>query len=151
LRAKREVLWKWDLIIVIRGASQARDQFDSLACLTLSISLMSRVFNVSDDFGKLLLQGWVCGQTRFPLRIVSHNHNLKTPSDQTCLAEGCRGIPLLRSPEGHTPITWFCTSCKGDGSDESSPSSVPPNFLIRNSPWPRRWSESIGTATSLFT
>lgn len=49
----------------------------------------------------------------------SHSLNLKTLSDQTCLAEGCRGIPLLRSPERHTPITWFCTSCKGDGSCKS--------------------------------
>jgi len=31
------------------------------------------------------------------------------------MAEGCHGIPLLRSPEGHNPVTWFCTSCKGDG------------------------------------
>ncbi|KAI0285069.1 hypothetical protein BGY98DRAFT_450964 [Russula aff. rugulosa BPL654] len=57
---------------------------------------MSKVFNVSDDFGKLLLEGW-------------------TPSDLTCPAESCRGIPLLRSPDGHNPVTWFCTSCKGDG------------------------------------
>jgi hypothetical protein len=26
--------------------------------------VMSMVFNVSDDFGKLLLEGWVCEQSR---------------------------------------------------------------------------------------
>ncbi|KAN0124521.1 hypothetical protein V8E52_002170 [Russula decolorans] len=66
---------------------------------------MSMVFNVSDDFGKLLLEGW-------------------TPADLTCPTEGCRGIPLLRSPEGHNPITWFCTSCKGDGTRDSAGQSL---------------------------
>ena len=84
---------------------------------------MSKVFNVSDDFGKLLLEGWVCEQLDF--LTSSRSHNLKTPSDLTCPAESCRGIPLLRSPDGHNPVTWFCTSCKGDGSGSLSPSSVP--------------------------
>lgn len=56
---------------------------------------------------------------RLDLLPSSRSHILKTPSDQTCPAEGCHGI-LLRSPEGRYPVTWFCTSCRGDGSGESS-------------------------------
>lgn len=84
--------------------------------------------------------------------LSSRSHNLKTPSDLTCPAEGCRGIPLLRSPEEHNPVTWFCTSCKGDGSGGSfTLVSACLTFRLRNSPRPRRWSESVGTATSLVT
>ena len=112
--------------------------------------VMSMVFNVSDDFGKLLLEGWVCEQSR--LSSFKSSHNLKTPSDLTCIAEGCRGIPLLRSPEGHNPVTWFCTSCKGDGSGESfALVSACLTFRLCNSPQPQHWSESIGAATPLFT
>ena len=82
----------------------------------------------------------------------SRSHVLKTPSDLTCPAEGCRGIPLLRSPEGHNPVTWFCTSCKGDGSGESfALTRVYLTFRLRNSPRPWRCSEPVGTATPLFT
>ncbi|KAH9963219.1 hypothetical protein BC827DRAFT_1129130 [Russula dissimulans] len=56
---------------------------------------MSQVIDISDNFGKLLLGGW-------------------TLSDRTCPTEGCRGIPLLRSPEGQIPATWFCPNCGGD-------------------------------------
>jgi hypothetical protein len=82
----------------------------------------------------------------------SRSHNLKTPSDLTCPAEGCRSIPLLRSPEVHNPATWFCTSCKGDGSGESfALISACLTFRLCNSPSPRHWSESVGTATPFFT
>lgn len=57
---------------------------------------MSKVINVSDNLGKLLLDGW-------------------TPSDRTCPVEECRGVPLLRSPEGRGLVTWFCPSCEGNG------------------------------------
>ncbi|KAI9448336.1 hypothetical protein H4582DRAFT_81028 [Lactarius indigo] len=57
---------------------------------------MSKVINVSDKLGKLLLDGW-------------------TPCDRTCPVEECRGVPLLRSPEGRVLVTWFCPSCEGNG------------------------------------
>ncbi|KAH8999411.1 hypothetical protein EDB92DRAFT_1790271 [Lactarius akahatsu] len=60
---------------------------------------MSKVINVSDNLGKLLLDGW-------------------TPSDRTCPVEECRGVPLLRSPEGRGLVTWFCPSCEGNGTGE---------------------------------
>ncbi|KAH9050102.1 hypothetical protein EDB84DRAFT_1631236 [Lactarius hengduanensis] len=60
---------------------------------------MSKVINVSDNLGKLLLGGW-------------------TPSDRTCPVEECGGVPLLRSPEGRGLVTWFCPSCEGDGTGE---------------------------------
>ncbi|KAI0301838.1 hypothetical protein B0F90DRAFT_1715778 [Multifurca ochricompacta] len=58
---------------------------------------MSRVINVSNKLGSLLLEGW-------------------TLSDRTCPVEGCRGVPLLHSPEKRDSVTWFCPSCEGDGS-----------------------------------
>ncbi|KAH9062046.1 hypothetical protein EDB87DRAFT_1560067 [Lactarius vividus] len=58
---------------------------------------MSKVINVSDKLGKLLLDGW-------------------TLSDRTCPVEECRGVPLLRSERGLE--TWFCPSCEGNGTGE---------------------------------
>lgn len=55
---------------------------------------MSKVINVSDNWGKLLLDGW-------------------SLSDRTCPAKGCHAIPLLRSPEGRD-LVWFCPSCESN-------------------------------------
>ncbi|KAH9999455.1 hypothetical protein BJV77DRAFT_977321 [Russula vinacea] len=99
---------------------------------------MSRVFNVSNDLGKFLLEGW-------------------TPSDQTCPAEGCHGISL-RSPEGRNPVTWFCTSCRGDGSAHgglsqseqqhpSSPSLASSTHYSRSSTPPTEESHDPGSIT----
>ncbi|KAI0002956.1 hypothetical protein BJV74DRAFT_814414 [Russula compacta] len=76
---------------------------------------MSKVINISDVFGKRLLQGW-------------------TPSDRTCLAEECCRIPLLRSPDGHNPVTWFCPSCEGDGSIRDSGPGQPEQQHSSRSP-----------------
>ncbi|KAI0269284.1 hypothetical protein BC834DRAFT_621725 [Gloeopeniophorella convolvens] len=57
---------------------------------------MATVINVSDKFGKFLLDGW-------------------SISDRTCPAEGCSAVPLLRSPGSHASLTWFCPHCEGDG------------------------------------
>ncbi|KAF8271747.1 hypothetical protein EI94DRAFT_518708 [Lactarius quietus] len=72
---------------------------------------MSKVINISDDLGKLLLDGW-------------------TLSDRTCPAKGCRAVPLMRSPEGRD-LFWFCPSCEtnflnpGPGHSESQQPSSP--------------------------
>lgn len=61
------MLWKrGNLITVIRGRGASpvkRRQLRLLSSPPCRI-VMSMVFNVSDDFGKLLLEGWVCQQSR---------------------------------------------------------------------------------------
>ncbi|KAH9978085.1 hypothetical protein BGW80DRAFT_1285726 [Lactifluus volemus] len=116
---------------------------------------MSKVINVSDNLGKLLLEGW-------------------TPSDRSCLVEGCCRIPLLRSPEGHDPVIWFCPSCEDDGnvrdpgpsrsepqqqpsspslasSTHYSPASTPPTEISHEArspllPYPRRQQSDFASA-----
>ncbi|EIM88276.1 uncharacterized protein STEHIDRAFT_95335 [Stereum hirsutum FP-91666 SS1] len=53
---------------------------------------MSRVINVSSKLGEYMLQGWVL-------------------TDKSC--PKC-SIPLMRSPDGRTPQTWFCANCEGN-------------------------------------
>jgi len=99
---------------------------------------MSRVINVSNDLGKRLLEGW-------------------TPSDRTCPAETCRGIPLLSSPAGCLPVTWFCPSCEGDGSVRdpsqsemqrpSSPSLSSSTHYSRHSTPPTEESHDLSSPT----
>ncbi|KAH7922460.1 hypothetical protein BV22DRAFT_1131426 [Leucogyrophana mollusca] len=58
---------------------------------------MSRVINV---LGEYMLKGWVL-------------------TDNICPESGCRGCPLMRSPSGTTPVTFFCASCdRGTGVSE---------------------------------
>ncbi|KAI9466716.1 hypothetical protein BJY52DRAFT_1111219 [Lactarius psammicola] len=75
---------------------------------------MSKVINVSDKLGKLLLDGW-------------------SPSDRTCPVEECRGVPLLRSPQGRGLVTWFCPSCEGDGTGDHSESQQPSSPSLTSS------------------
>jgi hypothetical protein len=108
----------------IRGWRRGLDAHFTALRVVLVISgySMSQVINVSDNLGKLLLEGWVCEQNRAKFSpFDAFSWFSKVPSDRTCQAEGCRGIPLLRSPEGRDPVTWFCPSCEGDGSGKSPP------------------------------
>jgi len=101
---------------------------------------MSKVINISDNFGKLLLEGW-------------------TLSDRTCPTEGCRGIPLLHSPEGRNPIAWLCPNCDGDegirnpdpGQSEhqhpSSPSLASSTHYSRSSTPPTEESHGLSSPT----
>jgi uncharacterized Zn finger protein (UPF0148 family) len=97
---------------------------------------MSTVINVSDNLGKLLLDGW-------------------TLSDRTCPAKGCRAIPLLRSPEG--PELWLCPSCESnvidpgpslsDSQQPSSPSLGPSTHYSRSSTPPTEDADVPGSPT----
>ncbi|KAI9510475.1 hypothetical protein F5148DRAFT_583701 [Russula earlei] len=103
---------------------------------------MSRAISVPEDPRKPLLGGWI-------------------PSDQTCQAEGCCGIPLLRSPEGLLPVIWFCPNCEGDGSDRnpdpgqseqqhpSSPSLASSTHYSRSSTPPTEESHASSSAFAL--
>jgi hypothetical protein len=70
LRVKRGVLWKWGNLITVRrgrGACpvSAANYVAGIIRRVLPCRIvMSIVFNVSDDFGRLLLEGWVCEQSR---------------------------------------------------------------------------------------
>jgi uncharacterized Zn finger protein (UPF0148 family) len=97
---------------------------------------MSKVINVSDDLGKLLLDGWKL-------------------SDRTCPAKGCRAIPLLRSPEGDD--LWFCPSCESnildpgpshsESQQPSSPSLGPSTHYSRSSTPPTEDADVPGSPT----
>jgi len=55
---------------------------------------------VSSKLGEYMLKGWVL-------------------TDKSCPTTGCR-VPLMRSPNGHTPVTWFCANCEGKSDPHSS-------------------------------
>lgn len=76
---------------LLRHAQPRKHCADSDSSIALAMSKV--IVNVSDQLGKLLLDGW-------------------TPSDRTCPVEEC---PLLRSPEGRGLVAWFCPSCEGNG------------------------------------
>ncbi|KAF8138569.1 hypothetical protein EV363DRAFT_1314280 [Boletus edulis] len=76
---------------------------------------MSRVVDVSTKLGEYMLKGWVL-------------------TDSLCPASPCRGVPLLRSPDGQQPIIRYCANCDGppktqssrsDGMESQSSSTVP--------------------------
>ncbi|KAI0069073.1 hypothetical protein BV25DRAFT_1874571 [Artomyces pyxidatus] len=70
---------------------------------------MSTVIDVSNKLGEYLLQGWVL-------------------TDKTCSTEGCRRVPLMRSPDGTTPVTWFCPTCEStSGPLDSNSIAEPPS------------------------
>ncbi|KAI0254257.1 hypothetical protein BJV78DRAFT_1280275 [Lactifluus subvellereus] len=71
---------------------------------------MSKVINISDKLGKLLLEGW---------------------------AEGCCGAPLLRAPEGHDPATWFCPSFRDSAPSQSGPQQPPSPSLASSTHYSR--------------
>ncbi|KNZ79880.1 hypothetical protein J132_08538 [Termitomyces sp. J132] len=52
---------------------------------------MSSVADVSNKLGEYMLKGWVL-------------------TDQSCKTPGC-SVPLMRSPNGRTPIIHFCANC----------------------------------------
>ncbi|KAH7916187.1 hypothetical protein BJ138DRAFT_1140362 [Hygrophoropsis aurantiaca] len=56
---------------------------------------MSRVIDVSEKLGEYMLKGWVL-------------------TDNICPKTECRGCPLMRSPPGKPPVTFFCVACEGD-------------------------------------
>lgn len=55
---------------------------------------MSKVINVSQKLGQYMLKGWVL-------------------TDSPCSNSGCL-VPLMRSPQGRQPITYFCPNCDDD-------------------------------------
>ncbi|KAI9574586.1 hypothetical protein HD554DRAFT_2048231 [Boletus coccyginus] len=55
---------------------------------------MSRVVDVPNALGEYMLRGWVL-------------------TDSPCPAPSCRGVPLLRSPEGQQPVVRYCANCDG--------------------------------------
>ncbi|EGO00003.1 hypothetical protein SERLA73DRAFT_180361 [Serpula lacrymans var. lacrymans S7.3] len=63
---------------------------------------MSTITDVSGKLGEYMLKGWIL-------------------TDTSCPTPGCR-IPLMRSPNGTTPQTYFCANC--DGFSQPSTSAV---------------------------
>ena len=59
------------------------------------------------------MDGYVNSMSNSPLRDDLIVTSKTLSSDRTCPAKGCRGIPLLRSPE--PGLAWFCPSCETDG------------------------------------
>ncbi|KZT24444.1 hypothetical protein NEOLEDRAFT_1134806 [Neolentinus lepideus HHB14362 ss-1] len=71
---------------------------------------MARVIDVSSKLGEYMLKGWVL-------------------TDRAC-PKGCN-VPLMRSPNGSTPVVHFCANCDGDpngASLSSTSSSMRPPF-----------------------
>ncbi|KAI0321884.1 hypothetical protein OF83DRAFT_133147 [Amylostereum chailletii] len=69
---------------------------------------MSTIVDVSSKLGEYMLKGWVL-------------------TDKQCPTKGCR-VPLMRSPNGISPQTWFCANCEGNGSAEAAPLSSVSNL-----------------------
>ncbi|KAJ7667939.1 hypothetical protein DFH06DRAFT_233522 [Mycena polygramma] len=70
---------------------------------------MSR--DVSGILGQYMLKGWVL-------------------TDRTCPTPGC-SVPMMRSPNGKTPVIHFCANC--DGGPESSSASVSSSSHVSSS------------------
>ncbi|KAF8558891.1 hypothetical protein OG21DRAFT_1432652 [Imleria badia] len=73
---------------------------------------MSKVDDVSNKLGEYMLKGWVL-------------------TDCPCPAPPCRGVPLLKSPDGQQPVVRYCANCDGppktqwnDGMESQSSSTV---------------------------
>ncbi|ETW84377.1 hypothetical protein HETIRDRAFT_311856 [Heterobasidion irregulare TC 32-1] len=65
---------------------------------------MSTVSDVSSKLGEYMLKGWVL-------------------TDKSCPTPGCR-VPLMRSPNGQNPVTWFCANCEGTHQSTQSTAST---------------------------
>ncbi|THV08640.1 hypothetical protein K435DRAFT_641811 [Dendrothele bispora CBS 962.96] len=59
---------------------------------------MSSIIDVSSKLGEYMLRGWVL-------------------TDKSCPTRGCN-VPLMRSPNGQTPVTHFCANCDGAANRE---------------------------------
>lgn len=51
------------------------------------------------------------------LVLTSHYTNFQVLTDKSCPTPGCR-VPLMRSPNGQNPVTWFCANCEGSSAGE---------------------------------
>ncbi|EIN10698.1 hypothetical protein PUNSTDRAFT_142655 [Punctularia strigosozonata HHB-11173 SS5] len=65
---------------------------------------MSKIIDVSSKLGEYMLKGWVL-------------------TDSPCATPGCN-VPLMRSPQGTSPVVQFCVNCDRDP-QASAPVSSP--------------------------
>ncbi|THH17945.1 hypothetical protein EW146_g2941 [Bondarzewia mesenterica] len=82
---------------------------------------MSTVVDVSSKLGEYMLKGWVL-------------------TDKSCPTPGCR-VPLMRSPNGQTPVIWFCANCEGNSASHHPTGSAASADSVRNT------SPSLGSST----
>ncbi|KAF5370058.1 hypothetical protein D9758_001129 [Tetrapyrgos nigripes] len=95
---------------------------------------MTSIVDVSSKLGEYMLKGWVL-------------------TDTPCTTKGCN-VPLMRSPNGTTPVTFFCANCDGspDRSQPSDSSSVASssshtNSVSRSSTPPTEVSSTLSSPT----
>jgi len=71
---------------------------------------MSSTSGVSDILGQYMLKGWVL-------------------TDKTCPAPSC-SVPLMRSPNGRSPVVHFCARCDGGPDSARHPTAQVPGSSV---------------------
>jgi hypothetical protein len=71
---------------------------------------MTTIADVSGKLGEYMLKGWVIFLFDLVPVTRADHYTRQVLTDDSCPNSGCH-IPLMRSPNGRTPIVYYCANC----------------------------------------